>query len=332
LIVHCAMCWLCGSFLRPAGGSSSKRGHHRDNTKQRVHEPKDRPKRQQQLLFPPLRELNSVPDYLKWNPYITTGYRCDLTLKQCLLSFFSLHNETGNVWTHFLAAIYFVWVSISALTWTLAEAPLLHKFIFSIFLIAAVSCFFGSCIYHLCFPQSIKTVYWLAVLDYTGIAGLMLGCYYPAVYYGLYCFPLWQQFYLTVITLTGCVALVGPWFPQFHNEYSFYLRVGVYTAVGCCGIVPTIHSFYLLPLVQVQLDPSLVSFDPVYHRIYLMYFLYGLGLVFYVSQFPECIFPGKFDIWFNSHQWWHVFVFLGTYTHWTNCLLIYHIWHHLPCH
>lgn len=39
-----------------------------------------------------------------------------------------------------------------------------------------------------------------------------------------------------------------------------------------------------------------------------MYLMYGIGFAFYLSKFPESRWPGKFDIWFHSHQWWHVFV------------------------
>ena len=39
------------------------------------------------------------------------------------------------------------------------------------------------------------------------------------------------------------------------------------------------------------------------------YWLAGLGLVFYVSHFPEV--KVVFDILGSSHQIWHVLIFLG---------------------
>ena len=42
------------------------------------------------------------------------------------------------------------------------------------------------------------------------------------------------------------------------------------------------------------------------------YWLAGLGLVFYVSHFPEIkAASGMFDILGSSHQIWHVLIFLG---------------------
>jgi len=38
---------------------------------------------------------------------------------------------------------------------------------------------------------------------------------------------------------------------------------------------------------------------------------YALGFFFYRSRFPECRWPGRFDIWFHSHQLWHLCVVLA---------------------
>ena len=58
-----------------------------------------------------------------------------------------------------------------------------------------------------------------------------------------------------------------------------------------------------------------------------MYFMFALGLFFYLSNFPERYYPGKFDIWFQSHQLWHVFVFFGVFVHFVNCFNMYYKWH-----
>jgi hypothetical protein len=45
-----------------------------------------------------------LPDYLKDNEFIKTGYRANTGFRGSLRSLFSLHNESGNVWTHLLGA------------------------------------------------------------------------------------------------------------------------------------------------------------------------------------------------------------------------------------
>jgi len=47
-----------------------------------------------------------VPDYLQ-NAFIDAGYRVEYNWKACLKSVFSLHNETWNVWTHFVGFLIF---------------------------------------------------------------------------------------------------------------------------------------------------------------------------------------------------------------------------------
>ena len=46
-----------------------------------------------------LVEYNSLPAYLRDNEFILGHYRSEWPLKQVLLSVFTIHNETLNVWT-----------------------------------------------------------------------------------------------------------------------------------------------------------------------------------------------------------------------------------------
>jgi adiponectin receptor len=47
-----------------------------------------------------LVEYRALPAYLRDNEYIHRHYRCEWPLPQVLLSAFSIHNETLNVWTY----------------------------------------------------------------------------------------------------------------------------------------------------------------------------------------------------------------------------------------
>lgn len=51
----------------------------------------------------------------------------------------------------------------------------------------------------------------------------------------------------------------------------------------------------------------------LFSRILLGYLSYGLGVVVYISRFPERFWPGTFDIFGSSHQIWHIFVLMGAY-------------------
>ncbi|XP_022863361.1 heptahelical transmembrane protein 4-like [Olea europaea var. sylvestris] len=59
-----------------------------------------------------LVEYHSLPGYLKDNEYILRHYRSEWPLKQTLLSIFTIHNETLNVWTHLLGFFLFLCLTI----------------------------------------------------------------------------------------------------------------------------------------------------------------------------------------------------------------------------
>jgi hypothetical protein len=54
-----------------------------------------------------LYHYNELPNFLRGNPFITSGYRVYLPTRLCLKSMFSLTNETFNIWTHVLGFVYF---------------------------------------------------------------------------------------------------------------------------------------------------------------------------------------------------------------------------------
>ncbi|KAE8707680.1 Heptahelical transmembrane protein ADIPOR3 [Hibiscus syriacus] len=61
-----------------------------------------------------LVEYHSLPAYLRDNEYIIGHYRSEWPMKQLLLSAFSIHNETLNVWTHLIG--FFIFLSLTIYT------------------------------------------------------------------------------------------------------------------------------------------------------------------------------------------------------------------------
>ncbi|XP_066271563.1 progestin and adipoQ receptor family member 3-like [Branchiostoma lanceolatum] len=73
-------------------------------------------------------QLYSYEQLPKWyqemeSPYITGGYRNDLSYQQCFKSIFQIHNETGNIWTSLLPAILFLPLALYDIT---VSVPGLH--------------------------------------------------------------------------------------------------------------------------------------------------------------------------------------------------------------
>ncbi|XP_073156584.1 heptahelical transmembrane protein 3-like [Henckelia pumila] len=63
-----------------------------------------------------LEKFEALPEYLKDNEFIRDYYRCEWPLKDVLLSVFSLHNETLNIWTHLVGFLIFAWLTVVSLT------------------------------------------------------------------------------------------------------------------------------------------------------------------------------------------------------------------------
>ncbi|XP_059624023.1 heptahelical transmembrane protein 4-like [Cornus florida] len=61
-----------------------------------------------------LVEYHSLPGYLRDNEFIVGHYRSEWPLKQILLSIFTIHNETLNVWTHLIG--FFIFLSLTIYT------------------------------------------------------------------------------------------------------------------------------------------------------------------------------------------------------------------------
>ncbi|KAL2522469.1 Heptahelical transmembrane protein 4 [Forsythia ovata] len=73
-----------------------------------------------------LVEYNSLPGYLKDNEYILGYYRSEWPLRQVLLSVFTIHNETLNVWTHLIG--FFLFLSLTIYTAMMVpKMPDLHR-------------------------------------------------------------------------------------------------------------------------------------------------------------------------------------------------------------
>ncbi|KAH9303692.1 hypothetical protein KI387_008096, partial [Taxus chinensis] len=63
-----------------------------------------------------LVDYHALPEYLRDNEYILRYYRSEWPLKQVLLSIFSIHNETLNVWTHLVGFFIFLCLTVYTAT------------------------------------------------------------------------------------------------------------------------------------------------------------------------------------------------------------------------
>jgi len=74
-------------------------------------------------------DFSALPDYMRDNEYILRYYRAERPLKHTLLSIFSIHNETLNVWTHLVGFVLFLCLTIYTATKlpSVADLPVPNK-------------------------------------------------------------------------------------------------------------------------------------------------------------------------------------------------------------
>ena len=128
--------------------------------------------------------------------------------------------------------------------------------------------------------------------------------------------------------------ILSQWDRFARPEYRA-IRAGVFLSLGLSGVIPMIHALIKngakceYPVYFLCANISSVSFgEGQIHWMILMGVLYVGGATFYATRFPgrlsylslpkialECVWPGRFDLVFQSHQIFHVAVVVAALIH-----------------
>lgn len=258
-----------------------------------------------------LYPLEETPHYLQDNPYITAGYRCYLSARQCLRSMFVLSNELVNIWTHLSMVFVFFVLMIYDHAYLLPynKAKLSDHFVILTFTICVQVCMTFSVLFHTFNCHTLESVCEKSyALDLLGILIGITGCYIPGLHYGFYCFTFWRsiyQFSIAIFILTSVVFMTQPNYlaPSRNHRRKVHLIL-----ITLYGIVPAVHWLIISPWNEV------ILFLP---KVITLYVILGMAFGFYVSKFPECYMPGKFNLIGQSHNIWHVLT-AASFLYWRN--------------
>ena len=261
--------------------------------------------------------------------YITGGYRpVPSSLRECVASIFQLHNETVNIWTHVVGTMIFVVLLRNLLaTGEISGGQLLSGSrgmqlndrstpmpgsdvpVLAVYLLSGIICFLLSAVYHTVTSASDAIVRLAERADQLGILGLMLGSNFPMIYFGFFNHPDIILLY-TAVSLAGVACVVGAL--QFSAVQR--RKLFVFLALAALGWCQLTHDLYLRGALG---SPESNAAILVWVR---SFGCYAVGVVFYASKAPERILPGFFDLFFSSHQIWHVAVVAGALVHLFGCL------------
>lgn len=247
-----------------------------------------------------LGNFEEVPEYQR-RSYILRHYRLEAPRMR---HFWLLHNEFGNMWTHLVALVLTLarfgswlhyelqhsnrqrfWDSSSGLAW---PRQIYAAGVVS-FYFASLLTFGISVMYH--WRQSGKereVKCWLC-LDISCCALLLLVGFIAGVPMGFHCHPELQKGYM-LQAITVALAALGAFASESHatrgHRSSHTLILG-----GISALWPALHWLILSTEGREAAGAWLV-------------------LVIISGSF-ECFAPGRFDLLCNSHQLWHIFIYVA---------------------
>jgi len=255
---------------------------------------------------------DELEDWRQDNHFIHTGYRTTSnSFARSARSLLYLHNESVNIWTHLLGAVFFTLAGLSL--WSLihpryASASSADVLAFACFFAGAFTCLGMSATYHAISNHSPHVARVGNKLDYTGIVFLIVGSYVPALWYGFFCWPKLLTVYLSTIVLLGLGCLTVSWFDHFRTPAWRPYRAMMFVGLGASGVVPVLHGL------------SIYGYATLNERMGLNWVLaqgglYIFGAFLYAARWPERQFPGAFDIWGSSHQLFHILILFAAASH-----------------
>lgn len=262
---------------------------------------------------------HALPSWLQDNDYLLRGHRPQLkSFLACFQSIFRIHTETGNIWTHLLGALFFIGITVYFFMRQSLEFPFMDKFVFTTFFAATIICLSCSWLFHTVSCHSPCVSFVFSKLDYCGIAILIMGSFVPWLYYGFYCQFFTRIVYLVAIVILGTAAIVVSLWDKFSSPAYRNLRAGLFIGLGLSGVFPAIHYSAREGLTAAFTTGAL-------GWLLLMAALYIGGALLYALRIPERWFPGYCDIWFQSHQIFHICVVAAAFVHYHGiCLLSAH--------
>ncbi|OAP60569.1 hypothetical protein AYL99_05571 [Fonsecaea erecta] len=264
-----------------------------------------------------LLKFEELPEWYQDNHFTRSGYRPPAnSWLICVLSLGHLHNESVNIYSHLIPAFCLAAGQVlvyRGLGYFYPEASVADYAVFSIQGGASIVTMLFSSTYHtlICHSKDVENL--MLRLDYVGILTLILGSFFSGIYVGFYCEPLLRWIYWSMIISLSLITATLVLHPRLQGLKYRGHRTWAFILTALSGFAPIIHGLYLY------------GWNEMWVRSGMPYWLleglvYGTGAFFFVTRIPESIWPGDFDIWFSSHQLFHVFVVIASQVH------LYGVW------
>ncbi|XP_008322401.1 membrane progestin receptor delta isoform X2 [Cynoglossus semilaevis] len=264
------------------------------------------------LKLPQLYENYQVPKVFREDG-IMSGYRHPRSsARDCVLSSFSMNNETMNIWTHFLPTWYFLW-RFCALSWSMNFLTDSYTWPLLVYMVLICIYPFTSSCAHTFSTMSPESRHICYFFDYGALSLYSLGC---AISYGHYVIPdcwvntfLHQHFVpIAVGNTIFCTSLscYSRFLELQFPQRSKVLRTGAFIVPFIFDTVPLFYRILLCVGGNCSSSGALSSH--CYHLLFAF-----LTCFLFTAHLPERLAPGRFDYIGHSHQLFHVSAVVGTH-------------------
>ncbi|CAN8103995.1 unnamed protein product [Discula destructiva] len=257
---------------------------------------------------------DELPEWAKHNEHIHSGWRVESnSYKECLKSMCYIHNETGNIYSHFLAA---VWMVVLGSWWSFYANDRYpatgsdDAIVFFLFILGGTVCYLLSTAYHVFSNHSHVTHVFCLKLDFVGILIVTAGCFPPGLWYTFPCASRETKFiWITVDLVAQLLAALAALFSKsFQAPKMRPLRAFVFSFMASSAFVPII-----VKIAQVGWTRANTEYGASLYGWTI--FIYLCSVTIYALRITETWKPGAFDIWGHSHQIFHVGMAIGLTVH-----------------
>ena len=236
------------------------------------------------------------------SPFIRHHYRKQMPFRDSLASTFVVHNETGSIWTHLVGLLVFVALLIRDLFFR--NLPPHHRLLHAALLLSAQYCMGTSTAYHILLPTSQKTYEMALNCDLSGIAMCIITIFLVGLRYAFWCHEDIGHAYMCVVAIWSIILYVLPQVQSFTRLHKHAVPF-LYFGFVVFALVPLIHWAVLVGGI-FSVQGKLWFFRTLAAGLTLL-----AGFFFWATKFPESTRPGRFDLVFQSHQFWHICVFVS---------------------
>ncbi|KAJ3255363.1 Progestin and adipoQ receptor member 3 [Chytriomyces hyalinus] len=244
--------------------------------------------------------FHQVPRYMQDNKDIHRWYRCGYSYQENWISLFHLHNETFNIWIHYIGCALFVGVAVHAvfihprldpLTRLIPFAPIpvnsftsTDRYILAGHALASAFTFVTSGVFHMHLSHSFDAYVFYGCWDYSGISATVAGTGVSTSIYLLACEEAWfRRCTLAGVIAVNLVGVLGPMFKFWPTAEFRPYRAAIYVSSAAVTFLP----------VFLHVGMNGWSAVPAWDKNVAVPFFsaslisYAVGVFIYVSRVPE---------------------------------------------